>query len=597
MNNYLLAISIGPVQEFIAAARRTRDLWFGSYLLSEISKATAKSVQETGGALIFPAPTSPTDLEPAPDPDSALNVANIILAELLSGSDPQQVVRAAWLAAQKRWREFADPVFDEYRAVIQDEIWNEQREDVIEFCAAWLTSTRDYQMDRRRLMRLLAGRKACRDFRPANGHAHIPKSSLDGLRESVLRSPKEWPKNVCCRLRVSKGEQLDVVGLVKRTAGSHRPYPSVSRVAADAWIRGVGKDSLADLRAECQNLGTDILRPLNVSETGHHHFADFEYEGTAVYRSRFRELTEETGITDVEMLMPLSHALGNLEKQFGQASPYLAVLVADGDRMGQALSRLSSADDHRSFSQSLAQFANKARSIVHDHHGILVYAGGDDVLAFVPVDQSLKCAGKLNEGFAQLMQEWGDKTGTSLTLSVGLAIAHFMEPLEDLLNYGRAAEKHAKEPRVGDISDDGNKQSERDGLAVHVHKRGGGPIAVRNNWSSAIDEHLMQLAKWITSRNISGRVAYDLRQIAGLYSEWPADRVGDIICRDTLSILAGKQPRGEQNQIECVKQFVRDRVRDVASLRQISDELLIARQIAVAIQQAGGVSKPEEVLA
>lgn len=29
---YLLAIRIGPVQEFIAAARRTRDLWFGSTL-------------------------------------------------------------------------------------------------------------------------------------------------------------------------------------------------------------------------------------------------------------------------------------------------------------------------------------------------------------------------------------------------------------------------------------------------------------------------------------------------------------------------------------------------------------------------------------
>jgi hypothetical protein len=32
--SYLLAISVGPVQEFIVAARRTRDLWFGSYLLS-----------------------------------------------------------------------------------------------------------------------------------------------------------------------------------------------------------------------------------------------------------------------------------------------------------------------------------------------------------------------------------------------------------------------------------------------------------------------------------------------------------------------------------------------------------------------------------
>ena len=53
MTGHLLAIALGPVQEFISAARRTRDLWFGSYLLSEISKATAKLVNEAGGILIF----------------------------------------------------------------------------------------------------------------------------------------------------------------------------------------------------------------------------------------------------------------------------------------------------------------------------------------------------------------------------------------------------------------------------------------------------------------------------------------------------------------------------------------------------------------
>jgi hypothetical protein len=60
--SHLIAISVGPVQEFIAAARRTRDLWFGSYLLSEISKAVAQSVQDHGGRLIFPHPRNRPDL-------------------------------------------------------------------------------------------------------------------------------------------------------------------------------------------------------------------------------------------------------------------------------------------------------------------------------------------------------------------------------------------------------------------------------------------------------------------------------------------------------------------------------------------------------
>ncbi len=34
---YLFLCSIGPVQEFIATARKSRELWFGSWLLSELS--------------------------------------------------------------------------------------------------------------------------------------------------------------------------------------------------------------------------------------------------------------------------------------------------------------------------------------------------------------------------------------------------------------------------------------------------------------------------------------------------------------------------------------------------------------------------------
>ena len=49
---YLLSIAIGPVQDFIATARRSRDLWFGSWLLSELSEVVARAIGEEN--LIFP---------------------------------------------------------------------------------------------------------------------------------------------------------------------------------------------------------------------------------------------------------------------------------------------------------------------------------------------------------------------------------------------------------------------------------------------------------------------------------------------------------------------------------------------------------------
>src|SRR5262245_42754028 len=61
---YLISIAIGPVQGFIATARRSRDLWFGSWMLSELSKAAARAIADQYKVenLIFPSPDNPDDL-------------------------------------------------------------------------------------------------------------------------------------------------------------------------------------------------------------------------------------------------------------------------------------------------------------------------------------------------------------------------------------------------------------------------------------------------------------------------------------------------------------------------------------------------------
>jgi CRISPR-associated protein Cmr2 len=614
---YLLAISIGPVQEFVAAARRTRDLCLGSRLLSEISKAAARAVNDVvqagGGELIFPAAGDPADLSP----DSPLNVANVILAEL-RGPDPAKVARAAREAANAHWRrKFADPVFHDNRSVIRADIWAGQVDDVIEFYSAWVPLGDNYRDARRRLRRLLTGRKNCRDFLPAKGRAGVPKSSLDGLRESVLKDPESepWPAHVRRRLRLKEGEQLDVLGLVKRTAEGHQPYPSAARVAADPWLLGLtaayGDSVLGPLCEACQALGPEVMHRLDTSaKQGHPHYNAFPYEGTAVFRSRHHELWEESREEHESLdesrkkFRPLEAALGELESQASalgmtrEPSPCLAVLVADGDRMGDALSRLESVEEHRQFSRQLSRFAGDARTIVREQRGVLVYSGGDDVLAFVPLDTCLTCARTLYEKFGQLMESWTQRTRTSLALSVGLAIGHFLENMEDLLDYGRAAEKHAKQPRPSCIDPADGRQEPRDGLAVHLLKRGGGPIEVRANWSKnwweGMDQRLQTLAQWINDRALSGRAAYDLRKIADVYTgdAWPDGTAADAIRRDALSVLKAKQPRGESRMKE-VEEVIRERVNDAASLRRFAAELLIARQLAVALRQAS--HQPGEV--
>jgi CRISPR-associated protein Cmr2 len=556
--SHLLAIAVGPVQEFIAAARRTRDLWFGSYLLSEISRAVAQSVEADGGKLIFPASSA------------AENVANVILAELPSG-EPKAVAAKAKEAAHQRWLDFADEAWELARGVVREEIWNDQVDDVIEFYAAWVQQTGDYKSDRGSLMRLLAGRKNCRDFLPAKGRAGVPKSSLDGQRESVLKPPTEWRDRFRTRLRIREGEQLDVVGLVKRVAGGSRPYPSVSRVAVDPWVRGnSGKDAFKELRTACQELPQRVLHRLDEREFPQ--FKDFPFEGTAAYVSRHHEWEEEIDEEDRLSLGDIQDALERLS----QPNPYLAVLVADGDKMGAAISALTSPDAHREFSSTLAGFADEARKIVTQHHGVLVYAGGDDVLAFLPVDKCLSCARKLHDDFGDRLAKYGKPT-----LSVGIAIGHFMENLEDLLDYGRAAEKAAK------------KVEGKNALAVHLHKRGGAPIGVRARWNDNPDHRLKRFANLMNDGVIPTKLPYELREMAKLYESpsW-AENADAAIQQDLYRLIAKKTSRGSGTVRQALSEFVKEMNSD--KLMTLACELLVARQIATALRQAGGQSVATE---
>lgn len=569
MSAHLLSLAIGPVQEFISAARRTRDLWFGSFLLSTISAAAARSVSKRG-RLIFPAEV--------PYNEDA-NVANVILAELPPEEAPDRVAAEAKDAAEKCWREFADKPLAQYARVVREEIWREQVEGVLEFYAAWVPYSPDtYRAARGRLSRLLGGRKNCRNFSPGPRRPGVPKSSLDGLRETVLveGDRARWPRS----LRVRAGEQLDVVGLVKRTGRgddeTHPGYPSVSRVAADSWLRGAIKAGvdLKPLVEACKALGRNVLHRIDYRRLSPG-YAQFPYEGTAVYRTRHREMVEESGIAYGE-LGQLLGALGEVEAAAAKAGlgrepdPYLAVLVADGDRIGEAIASLLTADDNRDFSRTLAGFAAAAANIVREHNGVLVYAGGDDVLAFLPLDTALQCARALREDFCGRMRP--------TTLSVGVAIGHLYEDMEDLLNYGRAAEKEAKRP-------------DRDGLAVHLYKRGGAPVKVRRQWGrqddeNALDNRLERYARWFLSGAISGRTPYELHRLADFYDGWPTSTLKEALQKDAVRVIQRKQPRGKSNMAEISRAVVAG-VEGPEGLRALAEELLIARQVAVGLRQSG----------
>jgi len=584
MAGHLLALSIGPVQEFIAAARRTRDLWFGSFLLSELSKAAAKAIADKCAheALVFPGPKTAEELEPTPEEkDPPLTVANVVVAKVPGDQQPAELVRAAREAVQARWRGFAEEARRVAPELVRNDAWDSQLGDVIEFYAAWVrlgNEAREYKAARKRLMRLLDGRKRCRDFPQPGG-----ETGPGPRRKARLRD----------------GEQLDVVGLTKRLAHGRRPFVSVARVAADPWLRGVAlqADSDSDVAAafkklaeECRKLGAEVIS--RVDRDKFRQYGSFPFDGTAVYRDRYPDIAKESGRNPDE-LKPLRSALDRLIKArgrgglgFGDPHPYMALLAADGDRMGKVIAALDAPGKHREFSQQLAGFADSAKTIVERHSGACIYAGGDDVLALLPVDQCLDCARALHEEFSELLASV-TAAGSSPTLSIGLAVGHFMEPLEDLRNYAREAEEAAKHATPG--TDGSGLDGERNGLAVFVHPRGGVPFGVREQWQEdgdSLEKRLKAWARLFGEGVLPNKLPYEVREMAKHYTGWSGGKDPAAAIRADLRRLLGRKDVRLSSGDEAWVQAQLARVGTAGDLGRLAAEMLVAQHIGEAVRQA-----------
>jgi len=576
----LLAFSIGPVQPFIQAARRTRDLWYGSHVLSEVSKAGARAVHDAGGELIYPAPPDPdSDLKPGSD----FNVANVVLAQLGDGDDPDKAAVQAREAVQRQWLNFAEDARGKVDDVIDDEQWNDQVDEVIEFYAAWTPLSDGYATSRERVMRLLAGRKNLRNFQQAPGTDQgVWKSSLDARRPSVIRhnARKQARKTIRLKGNERKGEELDVVGVVKRVGGGYEAFPSVSRIACDPWVRQLEEDGTSELE-EIRAVAHELHSEGPLHEVRGDRYSAFPFEGTVLYSSRHASLAGETDLDeDDDRLKRLRDLISGSETE---PDPYLAMVRADGDRVGEALTGIDSPDDNRKFSGAPSLFAEASMGIVEDHQGVSVFSGGDDLLAFVPIDRVLPCARTLRERFVKLTEEHGPKGGR-ISLSVGVSVGNFMEPMEDLLTFARQAEHVAKDPG-GHFPG----QEKRDALAFSFHPRAGSEVTVRDNWKDEeadllpLDRRLQRAAAQVNEGALSSRTGYDLKRLVRTYRgpepggtpDGFDEDLGQAMGHDALRLLDKKEGS--------IPDFVKTAVEEVSApvaLETVADELIIASRLS-----------------
>ena len=152
MSSTLLKLQIGPVQDFIAQARSTRDLWSGSFLISWMSAQFLRCLRGVSTEVDFVFPRVPTSV-PHDDPTFPPTVAwseghkadaprsllaavpNLLLAEVpatVGEADIRATVaRVFGYAPSQVWREISDKCYEFLQvkgtlSAIDREHWDEQ---------------------------------------------------------------------------------------------------------------------------------------------------------------------------------------------------------------------------------------------------------------------------------------------------------------------------------------------------------------------------------------------------------------------------------------------------------------------------------------
>ncbi|EKQ67329.1 CRISPR-associated protein Cas10/Cmr2, subtype III-B [Leptolyngbyaceae cyanobacterium JSC-12] len=320
------------------------------------------------------------------------------------------------------------------------------------------------------------------------------------------------------------------------------------------------------------------------------------------------------------------------ERNIPKPRKYFAILMMDGDNMGQWVSgdkmphyqqvlhpdtrealkdkenwktilespRLMAPAVHGFISRALGDFSLKlVRHIVeYRYPGKLVYAGGDDVLALLPVDCALKVARELRAAFSgevytgeigtgeagtKFEVKFGDSQtrsgylylkpsgatqarlfatmGHTATASTGIAIAHYMNPLDLALNAVREAEKAAK------------KQEGRNAFRITFLKRSGEEMQAGAKWFYGKQENkeesnkeqpelikdtvalLQRFQDHFAQEQISSKFPYILREQAETLSALRNKDINQAEIQRLLHRQQGKQKLTEEEEKDLAKQL------------------------------------------
>jgi len=477
MRDYLFLFSIGPVQSFISQARKTQDLYAGSAILSMLINSTMKRVQDkkVNSRFIFPHNVSDSN----PNRFVAKITVNDESEIVALGNDLEDFVRGEFIRLIKDSIERAQSVSD------VDEIGKIIKEQVNDFLQVFWTAVSleqgSYSDSYNKLESQMGSIKNVRTFKQLNsGNGETGrKCSLCGERNVVFYRLNDREKS---RLSVRKDGLLSklyvrkdkVVLLDNKESGLKKGEGLCSICFAKRNLLNSGL--LANRRYNKNFPSTAEMALMDWFDVNKNDQQVVKYKNlfgkSFNFELFYREnLTESYFIKNdypVDKLADAIETLNKIVKDKESPPKYYALIMSDGDHMGKWLSgeyltdKNKLEDFHSKMSESLLNYAKEMKEFIKPPIGALIYAGGDDVMAFINLNNVLDVLKNLRSKFPQFenigfkMQE-----DSRSTVSAGVVIAHYKTPLSEVLKWARQMEREAKE------------SAKRNAFAIAVMKHSG----------------------------------------------------------------------------------------------------------------------------
>lgn len=579
----LLIFTFSPVQGFISTARKLRDLFTGSYILSYLAEQVVKGLKQNGNVeVIYPRISEDfEDLANYPNRVVAIirddkDAEGIIIKDHPVASQAESKFRHTWKEiytcvlinseldrnldgqVKKQFKNQVENYFNVFSVcvpLISRERWQEFLRLNENLDAEYYGYTYDLAE------RILGGKKSWRPYRSqiddsiceVKKNGEIKRIFPNGctMCGERMHLSIDWDRD---KLRdifkeedlrhLRKGERLCAVCLIKRFAVKYYfkekeilkedfwHYPSTEEIAGLKFKLALAKkleddpnknEIIKDVNELMEELeGTPYRLKKKLVDGENYLGLDAELFRKDGWEGLFKDMEYMLGKSRTEKVRKkIEVIVKKLRDRYKleHKNPYYALLISDGDSIGEWLGIKTtirrdklSEEFHKTFSQKLSEYAKDVYSLWKDEYPrLMVYAGGDDVMALMHPFDVVEYAYKIAEKFEEKLKE--------LSVSAGVLITHAKMSLQKALREVRKLEKEAK-----------NVEG-KGALCLGIMPRTGSLTYFVSKWEDL--GLFKKLFRLVGQKEIGSGIAYELRLLKEKFGEADEDFNEDVF----LSLL------------------------------------------------------------